>query len=49
MAFLATLVVLAAFQTNFYNDGIKALDARQYQAAADADKLPAENQKGFPF
>lgn len=35
MAFLAAVVVLAAFQTNFYNDGLKALDAQQYQAAAD--------------
>ena len=35
MTFLAAVVVLAAFQTNFYNDGLKALDAQQYQAAAE--------------
>lgn len=35
MAFLAAVIILAAFQTNYYNDGLKALDARQYQAAAD--------------
>jgi tetratricopeptide (TPR) repeat protein len=35
MAPLAAIVVLAAFQTNFYQDGLKALDAQQYQAAAD--------------
>lgn len=35
MPLLAAVIVLAAFQTDFYNDGLKALDARQYQAAAD--------------
>lgn len=32
---MAAAIILAAFQTNFYNDGLKALDAKQYQAAAD--------------
>jgi len=35
MAFLAAAILLAAFQTNYYNEGLKALDAKQYQAAAD--------------
>src|SRR5579859_4922733 len=34
MAPLAAIVVFAAFQTNFYQDGLKALDAKQYEAAA---------------
>jgi tetratricopeptide (TPR) repeat protein len=36
MSVLAAVAVLAAFQTNFSNDGLKALEARQYQAAAEA-------------
>jgi tetratricopeptide (TPR) repeat protein len=35
MAPLAAIIVLAAFQPNYYQDGLKALDAQQYQAAAD--------------
>ena len=35
MPLLGAVIILAAFQTNFYNDGLKALDAKQYQAAAD--------------
>lgn len=35
MELLAAVIVLAAFQPNYYNDGLKALDAKQYQAAAD--------------
>ena len=34
MAPLAAIIVFAAFQTNFYQDGLKALDAKQYDAAA---------------
>lgn len=35
MPLLAAVVVLAAFQTNYSSDGLKALDGKQYQAAAD--------------
>jgi tetratricopeptide (TPR) repeat protein len=35
MVFTIAAVLCAAFQTNFYNDGLKALDAKQYQSAAD--------------
>jgi tetratricopeptide (TPR) repeat protein len=48
MASLAAIVVLAAFQTNFYQDGLKALDAQQYQAAADNfTKALAADPKDF--
>src|SRR5216684_6315624 len=48
MAILAAIVVLAAFQTNFYQDGLKALDAQQYQAAADDfTKVLAADPKDF--
>src|ERR1700694_4465393 len=48
MAFLAAAIFLAAFQTNFYNDGLKALDAKQYQAAADDfTKALAADPKDF--
>ena len=32
---LATLLVLAAFQSNFYEQGMKALEEKRYQAAVD--------------
>ena len=35
MPLLAAALVVAAFQTNYSQDGLKALDAKQYQAAAD--------------
>ena len=48
MALLAAVIVIAAFQTNFYNDGLKALDAKQYQAAADDfTKAIAADPKDF--
>jgi Tfp pilus assembly protein PilF len=48
MAPLAAIIVLAAFQANYYEDGLKALDARQYQAAADNfTKALAADPKDF--
>jgi tetratricopeptide (TPR) repeat protein len=48
MAPLAAIIVLAAFQANYYEDGLKALDARQYQAAADNfTKALAADSKDF--
>jgi tetratricopeptide (TPR) repeat protein len=48
MAPLAAIIVLAAFQTNFSEDGLKALDAHQYQAAADNfSKALAADPKDF--
>src|SRR5260370_21632742 len=48
MAPLAAIIVLAAFQPNYYQDGLKALDAQQYQAAADDfTKALAADPKDF--
>src|SRR6266567_2452843 len=48
MAPLAAIIVLAAFQANYNQDGLKALDAQQYQAAADNfTKALAADPKDF--
>ncbi len=35
MGLTATLIFLAAFQSNFYEQGMKALEAKRYQEAVD--------------
>jgi len=48
MSLLAAAIVLAAFQTNFSNDGLKALEAKQYDAAITAfTKVIEQDPKDF--
>ena len=48
MALLAAVIVLAAFPPTFYTEGLPALDAKQYQAAADAfNKAIASDPNDF--